>query len=158
MKKLALLLMLLPMLSVGQLDSLQEPTTAQEVERLVDKYGGQAVDAFSNLIENATPMAQEGFKMVVRLQIAKGIGDLLPLFLGAIFWYLFVKEYKRIDENKRNKNYMPFDSTNASVWLIASFIISIVCTILAIFTTYLGILHLIAPEWYAIKDILNLVS
>lgn len=43
--------------------SVQTPIKAQEVERLVDKYGGKIVEGFNSLVEKTTPVAKEGFKI-----------------------------------------------------------------------------------------------
>lgn len=160
MKKLFLLLALLPTLMFAQTDSTTLATAAQvsEVERILDKYGGKAIDAFTSLTEKVTPMAENAFDMVVRLQTAKGVGLLLPLFFAVLGWSLFMKEYKRLEVKYSDARYGPFDEDHVTPWLIVVFIFSIVLTVVAAITTYDGLLHIMAPEWYAIEDIINLVK
>lgn len=160
MKKLFLLLAFIPSIMFAQTDSTTLANAAQisEVERIVDKYGGKAVEAFTSFTEKAVPMAENAFEMVVRLQIAKGIGMLLPFIFTFIGWFIFMQEYKRLDVKYEESRYGPFDEDHITPWLITTLIFSCIITILAIVCTYNGLLHVMAPEWYAIKDIINLVK
>lgn len=145
-------------------DSIQESTTAQEVERLVDKYGGKIVDGFNHVVEKATPVAEQGFKIAVRLNIAHGIACMLPLVFLFLFMYWFMEEYNRLDnilksnDVPRNMNYRygPMYEDNITPKLIMNIIATIIMFILVCIFTVEGIKHLIAPEWYAIKDIIDL--
>lgn len=132
------------MLSIGIMSFAQEEETElklSETERIVDKYGGQIKQEFNNLMESVTPIATDGFEMVIKLQIAKGIGMLLPIVIFIILFILFMNELNK-DKNED---------------LIITFAIgSGIFIIIAIFTTYYGILHLLAPEWFAVKEILEL--
>jgi len=167
MRKLIILFLLMfttLIFSQTTTDSISKPSTAQEVERLVDKYGGKIVDGFNTVVEKTTPLAKEGFYVAVKLNIAQGIGELLPLIFSIIFGYIFIKEYNRINNilnsdkvpNNMNENYGPMDEYNVTPLLIMSLIFTCILFILSLIFTISGIKHLIAPEWYAIEDIINL--
>lgn len=129
-----------------------------EAERIIDKYGGKIVDGFNSFVEKATPYAEEGFKMVVRLQIAKGIGLLLPLFITIFSWFLLFREVERVRNLESTNSYGPWDSSNITVQIIIYLIVGMVSSMLAFVTTYDGILHLMAPEWYAIQELIELIN
>jgi hypothetical protein len=166
MKKLSILFLLMFTTLVFSTtnDSIQKPSTAQEVERLVDKYGGKIIDGFNTVVEKTTPIAEQGFYIAVKLNIAKGIGELLPLLFFFGFGYLFIREYNRINNILNSDNvpynmhsgYGPMDFINSTplLWISLTFIV--ILFIFSLFTTMSGIQHLIAPEWYAIKDIIDL--
>ncbi len=141
-----------------------ETPVLDKTEQLVDKYGAKMVDAFSSTIEKTKPMAKEAFETVIMLQIAKGIANLLPLLFFIIFLYLFKKEYDRIQnilisdnvpENMSSRRGV-FDDCNLTPFIIIYLIFLIVCFIVAMITTYDGITYLLAPKWFAIKEIIGL--
>ena len=130
----------------------EPPTKTQEVERLVDKYGGKIVDGFNSIVEKATPIAKDGFKVAVKLQIAKGVAGLLPLIL-TVFFIVYCFKFNK-DAIWRHDG-----PSNASAVLVIVFaIIAIIIGLFAISSTYNAILYLIAPEWFAIQDIINLLK
>lgn len=139
MKKLFLLL-LFPILSYA------EPTTT-ETERIIDKYGEKIAIAFEEAIDTATPIAKEGYQIAIKLQVVKGIAELLPLVFTIILWFLFNKEYKKVESFEYN----------GTPWLYFTFVSAIITSLIALFSTYTAVLRLMAPEWYAIKDILDLI-
>jgi hypothetical protein len=149
-----------------QVDSLITIENITEAERIIDKYSSNIVDAFNQTVASVTPLAEEGFKMVVKLQIAKGVANLIPIVAFIIFTFLFKKEYKRIETilasddvpNHMSSRYGPFNESNINVWLLVSMSFAIITAIISIFSTYHGMLYFMAPEWYAIKEILKLVS
>ena len=167
MRKLIILFLLMfttLIFSQTPLDTIQKPSTSQEVERLVDKYGGKIVDSFNTVVEKSTPVAKEGFYVAVKLNIATGVAHLLPLLFFFIFGYIFLKEYKRIDNILKSDNVPknmckscgPTYEDNITPLLICSLIFTCILFILSCIFTTSGIKHLIAPEWYAIKDIISL--
>lgn len=166
MKIVLILFMLFSLTTLAETakDSVQQPTTAQEVERLVDKYGGKIVDGFNTVVEKATPVAEQGFKIAVRLNIAHGVTCMLPLIFFFLFMYWFKEEYNRLDNILKSNDvpssmdyrYGPMGDDNCTPKLIMSLIATIIMFILACVLTVDGIKHLIAPEWYAIKDIIDL--
>lgn len=145
-------------------DSIIKPSTAQEVERLVDKYGGKIVNGFNIVVEKATPVAEQGFKIAVRLNIAHGIACLLPLLFFFIFSRTFFNEYNRIENilksdnvpDHMDKRYGVMGEDNMTPKLTLSLIALCITFILSCIFTVSGVKHLIAPEWYAIKDIIDL--
>ena len=161
--KLILFMLLISLITYSQTakDSL---STSQNVERLIDKYGGKISEGFNDVVEKTTPVAKEGFHIAVKLNIAEGIGYLLPLVFFFIFGYIFIKEYNRIDNmlksdnipRNMNKNYGPIDDDNSTPLLWISLVFTGILFVISLFTTIPGIKHLIAPEWYAIKDIIKL--
>lgn len=148
-------------------DTIQSQTPIlDKTEKLVDKYGSKIAYTFSRTIEGAKPMVKETFETVVMLQIAKGIGCMLPLVFFIIFMYLFKKEYDRINAilasdnvpDHMDSSYSVFSEENCSVFIIIYLIFSAICFIAAMFTTYNGVLYLMAPKWFAIKEIIGVFN
>lgn len=173
MKKFLFLLLLIPTFLIGQIQDTVitvKEIEVSETERLVDKYGGAIVSSFNKLVTSATLMAEEGFKMAVKLQIAEGICSLLPFIFFILFSYLFYKEYFRMynilkdpEENKNkykmyNFQYSVMHEDNVSFLLIITMLFAILFFILSIIFTSGGVMRLIAPEWYAIKEIIQLLN
>lgn len=169
MKKLLLSIVVLLLLSAQMYSTEIDSVNVQkieEVERIVDKYSGKAIEGFQNVVESVSPSIIEGFSMVVKLQVAKGIVMLLPIVFFFIFLMLFIKEYTRVTNilsvprEERVDHYDYFkgamDEENLSPMLIAYLILGMITGVLMFITTYGGFLHLVAPEWYAVKEIINL--
>lgn len=160
-----LLVLFIGLISFTTTAQTEEVIPITETERIIDKYGGKITESFNNMVENVTPYAEEGFNMVVKLQIAKGIILLLPLIMLIICIIIFKNEYFRINKilssdnipNHFNEGYGPFCDSNGTPILYATFISLILLCIISLFTTYDSILYLMAPEWFAIKEILNLI-
>lgn len=132
-------------------DSIQKLNNFQEAERLIDKYGGKAVETFEKVVEGATPLAKEGFNMAVKLQFAQGVAQLLPIIFFGFFIYKFIKEDKYI-----RKEGGEWESGEVTASWIIYLALSIITMLLAIFNTYGGVTRVIAPEWYAVKEIVEL--
>lgn len=135
-------------------DSLITEDKITETERIIDKYGGKIVDGFNNVVSTVTPIAEEGFKIAVRLQIAKGIGYLLP----TIFFIILILF------RTRGFNIMKWlTSLKKEQWIETpgpTFVVLGLLCYLAVCVTTLdnALLYLIAPEWFAIQDIISLVK
>lgn len=135
-----------------------------EAERIIDKYAEKTFEGFNEVVKTITPTAKEGFKIVVKKNIAIGIVYLFPLILVVIFFKLLVKEYKDITKiiNGDNVPYHmsnvhgPLNEHNISFLLVTYIILFTISALITIFTFDIAITHLIAPEWYAIKDIIEL--
>ena len=164
MKHLLLMVvfLLIPTAFFAQKDSIKITNT----EHIVDKYGGKIVEGFNSVVKKITPVAEKGFEIAVRKNIAEGIVSILPLVFFILFLYLFSKEYTRI-ENILNSDNVPcqydsrkgvFDENNITAPLLLYLFLIILLLIVSSFTIYNGITHLIAPEWYAIEDIFNLIK
>ena len=164
MKNLLLLLLIsVTSIAVNANDTLNTKQIS-ETERIIDKYGDKIVNSFNSFAEKALPIAEDGFKMVVRLQIARGLVCLIPLIMLIIFSILLSKEYNRILNllnqpivpKHMNNRYSPFSEDNITIFLLFYMIAVIIFGIMAIPTIYHSFLYLIAPEWFAIKEIINL--
>jgi hypothetical protein len=137
-----------------------------QAERIIDKYSGKVYATVTEVVEQLKGPAKEMFDAVVRLEIAKGFGYLLPKIFTFLFLFLFVKEYKRILDilNRDNvprrydRNGGPFSEENSSFQLIMYLVVAFLMFSMALIFTYDGLLHLFAPEWYAIKEIIELVK
>ncbi len=148
-KVLITIMLMFPFIMLGQEnDSIPSVTQA---ERIIDKYGGKIIDGFNKAVENVTPYAEEGFKMAVRLQIAKGIIGFTPLL--ALIPAILGLRLSR-------KNDIEFDTYEMNNWALLNIIswiaVAVFCAI-SIWSIPYGIKHLIAPEWFAIKEIMELV-
>lgn len=164
MKNLLLLLLIsVTSIAVNANDTLNTKQIS-ETERIIDKYGDKIVNSFNSFAEKTLPIAEDGFKIIVKLQIAKGLINLIPLIAFIIFIILVHKEYNRLlhllnqEEvpSYMDRDYGPFGEDNISFPLLLYLIITIVLGLLSLFTTNSGFLYLIAPEWFAIKEIINL--
>ena len=141
-----------------------DTTTISNAERIIDKYSGKIANTFIAGIEKITPVAINGFEVVVKLQIAEGLFNLLFVFINIVLFWLFFKEYNRIQKLLRsgnyprsmNESYGPFDESNATakLWIFA--VLSCFFVLFSPFCLYDACTHLIAPEWFAIKEIIEL--
>lgn len=156
MKKiLTILLVLVSLNSYTQtLDSIPNTT---ETERIIDKYSDNIISGFNTVIEKVTPLAEDGFKVVVKLQFIKGIINLLPLLFAIIFLILFKKEYNKVHEEIKDQTYSNvFDEDNVTAFIIIYLVLFALFTVIAIFFTYSGLTRVFVPEWFAIKEIMGL--
>lgn len=170
MKNIFLLVVLLfstVVLSQEQpIDSLVTESKISETERIVDKYGGKIVEGFNRVVEGVAPVAEEGFKIAVKLQIAKGIVYTLPIVLFFTFLSLTMKEYNRINNilnsdnipSNMNKNFGPISDDNVTFVFVTYAILTSLLLFASFGTTFSGVQYLVAPEWFAIKDIIELVK
>ena len=155
-KLVTILLILVSLNSYTQiLDSIPNTT---ETERIIDKYSDNIINGFNTVIEKVTPLAEDGFKVVVKLQFIKGVVYLLPLVFAIIFLILFKKEYNTIYERIKDNNYNDnvFDGDNVSAFIVIYLILFSLFTITSLFSTYDALTHIFVPEWFAIKEIINL--
>jgi len=133
------------------LDTLSNVDITQ-AERIIDKYAGKISDAFNEGLEKVTPVAEEGFKIAVKLQIAKGIVGLFPFIFAIVFVIIFFNQMKlaiKLDENKESSDLQ-------AGMMVLSGILGALCIIVTFFTLGDAIQRLIAPEWFAIKEIIGL--
>lgn len=166
MKKLLFILLFIPIIGFSQEKSTDTISSLEitEAERIIDKYSGKIANSFNEGINKITPMAEEGFEIAVKLQLAKGIAYMIPSLLFIIFIMLFIKEYNDIKKELSsenipiylNENCGPFDEGNINPKLIIYLALSVILFIIAALSIYDGITHIVAPEWYAIKEIIEL--
>lgn len=164
-------LMLFILLIIGNIIYAQDSIKTQtpildKTEHLVDKYSSKIADTFISTMESAKPFVKESFQTVVMLQIAKGIGYLLPLVFFFIFFNLMINEYKRIDNILKGDNIPehmnircgPTDEWNITPIFILYLIFSSILFLISLVYTFDGITHIIAPKWFAIKEIIELLK
>lgn len=120
-----------------------------EAERLLDKYAGKMYEGAVEIAEAISGPAKEAFDYVVMLQIAKGIGMLIPLLLFIISLTVILITATRFECNEESVG---------GVVCMAFIVIGALSLVLSFFTTYDAVLHLIAPEWFAIKEIMALIK
>lgn len=156
MKKLLLLLVFMVSFSMNAQENTTVVEGITETERIVDKYGEKLAQGFSTFMETATPMAQEGFKVVVKLQYAKGIAYLLIPLFAIICWFIFFNKYKQVLINQKEQSKDDWINADQGTPTFVFLFISIVLSIASPFTLYSGITHILAPEWFAIKEISTL--
>jgi len=147
-KIIIVLCMLFSVITHSQNDSIPSIT---ETERIIDKYGEKVIEGFEKAVTNVTPMAEDAFAVVVKLQVAKGITRLLPIFFSIFCVWFF---YKTLDSYQKSDNKNGEDVRIGA--MVISGIIGIISVITAFFVTSTGIQMIIAPEWFAIKEIMNL--
>lgn len=167
MKKIVLLLFMacVGLTMQAQIDSVSVEQVT-EAERIIDKYSGKVTETVTDLVEGLKGPAEAVFSSVVKLQIAKGIGNLIPILITLLFLYLYIKEYNRITQLLNSDKPLksmdttsgPWDGDNITAQLIVYLVACCVMCITAMASTYGGLLHLIAPEWYAIVELVNLVK
>lgn len=161
-----ILVFLISLVSLSTYANDTTTTSISEAERIFDKYSGKIVDGFNSVVEGVTPVAIEGFEIVVKLQIAKGIAFLLIVIFGFYLMRIQRLEYKRILDlltpdnvpDHMNGNYGPYNDYNSTIKLWISTALGIISLVATPFLLFNGIIHLIAPEWFAIKEIFNLVN
>lgn len=154
MKKLVTILVLLFTFAVNAQEKEDTTPVISETERIVDKYGNKLAESFAEFMETATPMAQEGFKVVVRLQVAKGFCRLLFIPLSIFFAWLFFRSLK--ESHSESFDEKAFSGSVTIAICVMSALLGIISIITAIFQTSTGIQMIIAPEWFAIKEIAEL--
>lgn len=144
-KLLLLMFLTLPLFSFSQVAD-SSNITVTEAERIIDKYSEKISNSFNEGIKSITPLAEEGFIIAVRLQYAKAVAGLVPiiLFLFSIYILYKAKKKKFIDDYH--------DLTEKVLMTI----FSIITLIISCFTITDTLGMFIAPEWYAIKDIIRL--
>jgi hypothetical protein len=137
-----------------------------QAERIIDKYSNKVYHTVTEIVDDLKGPAKEMFNYVVKLEIIKGFGMLLPLFFAIIFLILIVSEYKRISNilnstnvvNTFNKREGPLHEDNITPQMIIYLVSFIFMAIVSLFSTYDGVLHLFAPEWYAVKEIIGIIN
>lgn len=133
--------------------------TITTAERVIDKYTDKFYNGVSEIVEGLKGPAETVFKSVVMLQIAKGVAMLLILIPTIIFWIVFARTYPSVSEYCENEHsYTTWDEAPKGVLTIISLVAACAFTIGSVFSVYHGILHVFAPEWFAIMEIVQLVK
>ena len=168
MKKIFIVLMfaLTASLTAFAQDTTSVSNNITEAERIVDKYAAKVTTAVTNIVAELEEPAKEVFRITVKLKIAQGIAYMLVLVATIIYFYIFNIQYKKGNEYWKDYNQAKLNSYYYKDWSDApNFGISMIFLILgvifafaSVFATYWGILHLIAPEWFAIQELVELVK
>lgn len=131
-------------ISAQSVDSLR----ITETERIIDKYSGKIADTFEKGLEKITPIAEDGFKIMVKVQIVKGITGLIPLLCTIILTIIFFVY--------ANKSEFGRDPIFADVMTIIFGFLVILSFVPTVIDTSNAVQHLMVPEYYAIQDIINM--
>lgn len=133
--------------------------TITTAERVIDKYTDKFYSGVSDIVEGLKGPAETVFKSVVMLQIAKGVGMLLILLPTIIFWIVFARLYPKVHDYFENAHgWTSWDEAPWGVMTIISLVAACALTIGSVFSVYHGLLHVFAPEWFAIMEIVQLVK
>lgn len=151
MKKLLLISMLL-FSAVSFSQTKEDSTRISETERIVDKYGDKIISGFNEMVDRVTPLAEDGFRVVVRLQIAKGVSYMLVPFITIVLIIIAHKTYKIAKEDCPES----FPDGKYGGFCVLFIILSLFGMFSSIPCTYRGLMHLLAPEWFAVKEIIGL--
>lgn len=140
--------------NVGNLAMVDSATVTQlsEAERIVDKYSGKIADTFTKGLNTVVPAAKDGFNMVVKYEQAKGVALLSPFLFFILLMALGT--VMTIMARKRDRH-DALDTMEGVIGMVA-FILAGCAFIVGVITFGDGVMHLIAPEWYAIQEIIEL--
>ncbi len=153
MKQLLFTIFVILGLTLNAQEKKNDITTTQ-TERIIDKYSDKIIDGFNNTIDKVTPMAEEGFAIIVKLKFIEGVAYLLPFIIGIILLILSTIRFKKIRYVKElPKEYITENNTYGFIYLIVGGIIFII----GLLTLSTALTHIFVPEWYAIKEIMNLI-
>jgi len=125
--------------------------TTTEVERIIDKYSEKVYNTLTTLITQLKGPAEYIFKSAIKVNIAKGIVNLIPfiIFIPCFILFLYyVKAGRWCDGD--TANYQAVLSIIMGIISLGLLIAGIVCICSAI-------PYLVSPEWYAIQDIMHLI-
>ena len=141
-----------------------DSTSITTAERIIDKYTTKMFDVVQSTAQALEQPAKEIFKSVVKLQVAKGFINLLPILVFIIAIMMFYKEYRRVEKIlsedrvpcSYNKHQGPMEDANITPIAVISLIIAVLFIIIGIFTVPKGIQYLASPEWFGIKEVLSI--
>jgi len=156
MKQLFLFLTLVLSLNVFS----QEQPVISNSERIIDKYIDKTTEGFTNLIDEAMPLAQQGFEISIKYVYAQGISILTVVLLTFFMCFLTYKEYMRVKKEikESGSRYGPYDEDNVTFFLIILSILSTLLLIGSLILLPMGVSYIIAPEWHAIQEISELIK
>lgn len=134
----------------------EHKTTADVADKALTMFSG----AIGSLSETLKKIAPEVWRIMIRQQYASAVADIItPLALLAVslaFYFAFRKKLNEAIEYGRNHH------SDADGWGYAGFVVTYACIIG--FSIWLSIVasasaaQLINPEYYAIKDLIGLVT
>lgn len=148
LKYLLFTLILLINISIySQSDSIKQPIQISETERIVDKYSEKITVALQSLAKSLEVPAQKVFEILIKQQYVFAITHTIIIILTTCFmiwiWITFNNLYKKTDEDE----YICIGIVIQIIHLIYVF---------AVLTPVVGCY--INPEYYALKDIIELIN
>ena len=124
-------------------------------ERIIDKYSGKIYDNINDIVSKLEGPAKEVFHYVTMKNFAQGIAGFLPAFLFIILFFPYWINVTKIFNGKYDGN---MDDDSQATYVMGWGITLLVLGIITLFTFTDAIMHVIAPEWFAIQDIIGLVK
>ncbi len=119
----------------------------EKTDEIISKYADGIRDAFNEGMEHAVPVAKDGFELMVRYEIAIGITYLMPLLFFIVFFSMCIVYAKKSEWRKYE-----IDFEGVMCMILGT--VSCIALIITMCTIGEAVLHLLAPEYYAIKDII----
>ena len=147
-----LFITLLALFSISLFANDTTVVNATKAERIIDKYTGKISDAFNQGLDKVTPVAKQGFEIAVKLQIAKGLGYMIVPFVTVLLIILGFKFYNKSKTLSKDR----YNSDFFEVLSVLCLVLGGIGVIGSMPAIYHGLLHLIAPEWFAIQEIIHL--
>lgn len=127
--------------------------TDSETERLIDKYSDKIADSFSNAVSSITPIAEDGFKVMVSLHFVSGFQLLLVVIaLTILSLYFIIQFQKHINEKDSCGDW----GGTKTVFFFLSLISIIVLISVLVGVPILS--KLIVPEYYALKELISFIK
>lgn len=144
--------MFLPLLGMSQDSDTTKVTN--EVERLIDKYSAKIAESLNTSVEAVVPVIKNVYRSALMKQYAVAFSSAFSVLVGMILIFLAKREY--VFELKASNIRKPYDAENPFLWFYT--ICGLVITTLSLLVFLVsGVKRLIAPEWYAIETIKELL-
>jgi len=152
MKKIFVLLAFVITFASQTIAITADSTNISNAERIIDKYSDKAYTTIVSIADRLEGPAKEVFHYVTMKNFAQGIAGFAPALLFLmLFYYYFPTVKKMIKENK-------CDADHGAVFVVGWGLALLALGILTISTFQSSVMHIIAPEWYAIQDIVSLIK
>lgn len=124
-----------------------------QAEKLVDKYSGNITAAVVSLAKALQQPAEKVFQILTYKAFAEGLGLLLLPIITILLIIWFFLSFK-----KSEWTYSGDPDNKYAVMTIISGATSVIMLAVTYINITNMITHLIAPEYYAIKDIIDIVQ
>ncbi len=111
-------------------------TTLSTAERILEKTWNAV-----------SPVGAEAWDMIVNLQRAKGLIMTLPFVIMIFIMYRMIIKRPKLDKDM---------GISDALWIMS--IVTVVIIAINTFSTFtMGLMYLLAPQWYALKEVMSLV-
>lgn len=146
--------------------SAAKPEEHKSVGDVADKALGLFTGAIGTLSESLKKIAPEVWRIMIKQQYAEAISQVIVpigLFvLSLVFYFSFRKKLSEIYTKGRDINQNSRSSTDMDSWAIGGFaglyLSIIVSAIVLVIALQASTAQLINPEYYAIKDLVGIVT